>query len=48
MDPLSATASIIAVIHVSSQVFNLCQKYYTGVKDARKDIQRLRNEVISL
>ena len=48
MEPLSATASVVAVIQIAQQVFNLCQKYYTGVKDARKDIQRLRNEVISL
>jgi len=45
MDPLSTTASVIAIIQ---QVFDLCQKYYTGVKDTRKDIQPLRNEAVSL
>ncbi len=48
MDGLSAAASVIAVIQISAQVFDLCRTYYLNVKDARKDIQRLRNEVNSL
>jgi ankyrin repeat domain-containing protein 50 len=48
MDGLSTAASVIAVVQISGQVFNLCQTYYSEVKDARKDIQRLRNEVTSL
>lgn len=48
MDGLSAAASVIAVIQVSSQVFDLCWTYYINVKDARKDIQRLRNEITAL
>jgi len=48
MDGLSAVASVIAVIQISAQVFDLCRTYYLNVKDARKDIQRLRNEVNSL
>ncbi|MCJ1244864.1 hypothetical protein MMC30_002065 [Trapelia coarctata] len=45
MDPLSATASVIAVIQITGQVFNICQTYFQGVKSARKDIKRLRDEV---
>ena len=48
MDPLSAAASIIAVVQISGQVFQLCQAYYSGVKGARKDIKLLRDEMISL
>lgn len=48
MDPVSAAASVIAVVQISGQVFQLCQAYYSGVKGARKDIKLLRDEVISL
>lgn len=48
MDPLSGAASIIAVVHISGQVFDLCRTYYMGVKEARKDIQLLRDELTSL
>jgi ankyrin repeat domain-containing protein 50 len=48
MDGLSGAASVIAVVQISSQVFNLCRTYYLEVKEARKDIKRLRDEVTSL
>src|SRR3979411_1868195 len=48
MEPLSAAASVIAVVQISGQVFSLGQKYCSEVKGARKDIQSLRNEVMSL
>jgi ankyrin repeat domain-containing protein 50 len=48
MDPLSVTASVIAVIQISSQIFGVCQTYYKEVKDARNDMGRLRDEVMSL
>ena len=48
MDGLSAAASVIAVIQVSSQIFDLCRTYYINVKDAREDIQRLRDEITAL
>ncbi|KAH8803296.1 hypothetical protein F5884DRAFT_903864 [Xylogone sp. PMI_703] len=48
MDGISAGASIIALIQISAQLFNLCQNYYVGVKGARDDIRRLRNELITL
>ena len=48
MDGISAAASIAALIEISGSAFNLCQKYYSEVKDARKEIQRLRDEVTSL
>jgi hypothetical protein len=48
MDGLSVAASIIAVIQISGQVIDLCHAYYSEVKDARTDIQRLRDEMTSL
>lgn len=48
MDGLSAAASVVAVIQISGHVFDLCRTYYSEVKEARKDIQRLRDEVTSL
>lgn len=48
MDGLSAAASVIAVIQISSQVFDLCRTYYIRVKNARHDIQRLREDITSL
>lgn len=48
MDGLSGAASIIAVIDMSAKIFELCQTYVSAVKEARKDIQRLRDGVTSL
>jgi hypothetical protein len=48
MDPFSGAASVIAVVQISGQVFDLCRTYYLEVKEARKDIQLIRDEVISL
>lgn len=48
MDGLSAATTIIAVIQVSVQVYDVCRTYYMEVRDARKDIQSLRDEVMSL
>ncbi|TVY38543.1 Ankyrin repeat and KH domain-containing protein [Lachnellula occidentalis] len=48
MDGLSAAASVVALVQISGQIYNLCQTYYAGVKSAREDIRRLRDEVTSL
>jgi len=48
MDGLGTAAGVIAVIQICGSVFDLCRIYYTGVKDARKDITRLRNEITRL
>jgi hypothetical protein len=48
MDGISAAASIIAVIQISGQVIDLCRTYYSEVRDAKTDIQRLREEITSL
>jgi hypothetical protein len=48
MDGLSAAASAIAVVQIASQVFDLCRTYYINVKNARRDIERLRSEITSL
>ncbi|KAH6721085.1 hypothetical protein BKA61DRAFT_567690 [Leptodontidium sp. MPI-SDFR-AT-0119] len=48
MDGLSGAASVIAVIDMSAKIFQLCQTYVSAVKEARKDIQRLRDGVTAL
>lgn len=48
MDGISAAASIIAVIQLTQEVFKLCQDYIFAVKDARRDIELLTNEVMAL
>ena len=48
MDGLSGAAGVIAVIDISAKIFELCQNYVSAVKEARKDIQRLRDGVTSL
>ncbi|KAL7789091.1 ankyrin repeat-containing domain protein [Trichoderma ceciliae] len=45
MDGLSAAASVIAVIQICGSLLDVCRTYYTGVRDARKDITRLRNGI---
>ena len=48
MDPLSTTASVIAVIQITSKIFSLCRDYCLAFKHARTDIQKLRDEIFSL
>jgi hypothetical protein len=48
MDGISGAASIIAVIDISAKIFELCQTYFSAVKEAREDIRRLRDGVTSL
>ncbi|KAI9772614.1 MAG: hypothetical protein M1839_002427 [Geoglossum umbratile] len=48
MAGLAEAASVIAVIQISQQVLALCWKYYSGVKGAKKDVERLCDEVAAL
>jgi hypothetical protein len=45
MDGLSGAASVIAVVDLSAKVATLCFQYYNAVKDAKKDIIRVKDEV---
>ena len=45
MDGLSVAASVIAVIQISQSVASLCSQYFTAVKNAKPDIERLQGEV---
>ncbi len=45
MEAASGAASVIAIVSITGQTLVLCQRYDTAVKDARQDIQRLRNEL---
>lgn len=47
MDPLSLTASIIAVVQISGAIISLCYEYRTGVKDAAKEATRITEELKS-
>ena len=47
-DPLSATASIMAVIQISGAVLLACYQYIGAVHDAPADIHRVISEVGSL
>ncbi|KAF1935622.1 hypothetical protein EJ02DRAFT_324548, partial [Clathrospora elynae] len=45
MDVLSGTASVIAVIDVSAKITALCSQYFIAVKDAKNDIERIKQKV---
>jgi hypothetical protein len=48
MDGLSGAANVIAVVDIALKLGEACQRYYMGVKNARTDIQRVRNSLESL
>jgi ankyrin repeat domain-containing protein 50 len=48
MDPVSAAASIVAIVQISSAVLGTCYRYINKVKDAPADIFRIISEVGSL
>lgn len=48
MSGIGEAASVIAVIGLAEKVIKHSREYYREVKDARKDIQRLRDEVTTL
>ena len=45
MEAVGSAASIIAVIDLSAKVASLCFQYYSAVKDARSDVERLQGEL---
>jgi WD40 repeat protein len=48
MEGLGAAASIIAVVELAAKVASLCLEYSSAVKNARADIDRLRQHTASL
>ncbi|KAL4992684.1 NACHT and WD40 domain protein [Aspergillus falconensis] len=48
MDPLSAAASVIAVLQLTQAVVQVCGKYIKEVKHAQEEIASLQREVTSL
>lgn len=48
MDPLSLTASCIAILQLSGAIINTCYDYRSRVKSAAKDASRIVNELNSL
>ena len=45
MDGVSAAASVVALVETSWKVVSLCAEYYSHVKNAKKDVDRLCLEV---
>ena len=45
MDGISAAASVVALVETSLKVVSLCAEYYSHVKNAKKDVDRLCLEV---
>lgn len=48
MEPLSITASVVAVIQISSKIMSICSDYIRDVKDAPSDLQKIMLEVAAL
>jgi hypothetical protein len=48
MDPLSITASVIALIQISSTIISVCKGYISAVKDAPHDLRTCLIEVGSI
>lgn len=48
MDPISLTASAIAILQLSGAIINVCYKYRSQVKGASKDASRIINELNDL
>lgn len=48
MDPLSFTASIIAVIDMSSKLISSCYQYQSRARHAAQDAKKIRAEAIEL
>ncbi|KAK6703745.1 hypothetical protein SNK04_013680 [Fusarium graminearum] len=44
-EALGVVASVIAVVDLSAKVFALCLRYSQEVKNAKDDIEKLREEV---
>jgi hypothetical protein len=47
-DPLSITASIIAVVQLTTKLAELCRYYQHGMKNALTDFAKLEKEAISI
>ncbi len=45
MEPLSITASVIAIIQISTKIISICSDYIRNVKDAPSDLQKIVIEV---
>jgi hypothetical protein len=48
MDPVSLTASIIAMIQIADSTISICKRYITTVKDAPRDLRAVMIEVGSV
>lgn len=48
MDPLSAVASVIAVLQISKRIVSICKEYVAVVKDVPSDLRRILIEVGSV
>ena len=48
MEGLGGAASVIAVVQISGKVLSLCWKYCADAKDAKPNIESLRDEILAV
>lgn len=48
MEPLSITASVVAIIQISTKIISTCSDYIRDVKDAPGDLQKIMFEVAAV
>lgn len=48
MEPLSSTASVIAVVQLTGIITQICGKYLKNVENAKRDIQHFQEKIIAL
>lgn len=48
MEPLSITASVVAIIQISTKIISICSDYVRDVKDAPSDLQKILFEVAAV
>lgn len=48
MEPLSSTASVIAVVQLTGLITQICGKYLKNVENAKRDIQHFQEKIIAL
>jgi Fungal N-terminal domain of STAND proteins len=48
MDPLSVTASVIAILQLSGKIISACVAYTSSIKDAPRDLRTIIVEIHSL
>jgi hypothetical protein len=48
MEALGVVGTLISIVQISSKLVSVCYQYRASVKDARKDISRILDEVVGV